>query len=72
MIYMNYLDIEIFAYNMNKFHIYIYSLTIFMHWLDIEIFACKMNEFYIYIYKFIFTHGMHELPRYRDIGLQYA
>jgi len=37
--FLNWLEIEIFAYNMNKFHIYIYSPTICMNWLDIEILA---------------------------------
>jgi len=42
-----------------------------MKCLDIEIFACNMNEFHIYIYIYIFTRDMHEMPRYRDIPLQY-
>ena len=42
-----------------------------MNWLDIEVFACNLKEFHIYICIYIFTYDMHELARYRDIGLQY-
>jgi len=49
---LNWLDIEIFACNMNEFHIYIYiyiySPMICMNWLDIEIFACNMHFFFFF------------------------
>ena len=63
---MNWLDIEIFTCNMNKFHIYIYiySPAICMNRLDIYIYiyssAICMNCLDIYI----FTREIHELPRY--------